>query len=293
MKRSFLFALLLLPAFAFTQVKKVKAKIVYTGALFSTYDFDADAKSLKSAIKTQGCTSLLADIINYSFETNWPSDISTFDSRDNHRTDMKDYNVYKIVATSDVCILMVPASENRHMSATMRPERDIYFIMELKGANYDGNANVNVDETAGASDDWDEFADYMADDEEEDEEASTVRIVDPGELFSTYDLAADAVAREKLVDSGVLDEEQFATLCKMVVEDYWPSGIKALDDRLAKAETMKLYHAVFGASFESDGNSVVLVWVPKEGNEHMPYNMQPTDENGFYMIFRSNGVVIE
>lgn len=278
-----LFLLLLLLPFSFhAQVKKVKAQIVNPGSLYSTYDFEADAGLLKPAIKLQGGTSILSDIIKYSNQSNWPTAMTELNSRLDNKENIQKYKVYKIVKTADYCILLVPAAENKHMPVNMRPARDIYFIMELQGAEFEGNVPKPVVEEVTTA--------Y----EEGEEEGDGLRayIINPGDLYSTFNLKDNVSARELLIDSGILTEEDFSMIVQRSNESGWPSGIATLDQRLLLKEKIKDYVAYYLLDFGDEGEYTML-WIPMEENQHMPATMRPRDEQGIYFIMKSSGVEVD
>jgi hypothetical protein len=293
MKFNLLMLLFLLPITLSAQVLKVNATIVDPGSLFSTYDFTEDIGMLKPAAKLQGAGKILTDITIYSQESSWPEGLNSLDSRLANREEFFKYTVYKIVSTADYCILVVPAAENRNLDAKFKPTRDIYFIMETVGVDFEGNIAVRTVETEEVyGEDTYAEGDYGIEEEGENVEAQ-VYITAPGDLFSTFDLNGDENAHEVMVGSEILTEEEFSYLASMSTENSWPSGISTLDSRLAAAEQIKEYVTYFVATFGPAGDDYVLVWVPLYGNEHMPQDMQPTSEEGFYMILKSSGVAYE
>ena len=293
MKFNLLMLLFLLPITLSAQVLKVNATIVDPGSLFSTYDFTEDIGMLKPAAKLQGAGKILTDITIYSQESSWPEGLNNLDSRLANREEFFKYTVYKIVATADYCILVVPAAENRNLDAKFKPTRDIYFVMETVGVDFEGNIAVRTVETEEVyGEDTYAEGDYDMEEEGENVEAQ-VYITAPGDLFSTFDLNGDENAHEVMVGSEILTEEEFSYLASMSTENSWPSGISTLDSRLAAAEQIKEYVTYFVATFGPAGDDYVLVWVPLYGNEHMPQDMQPTSEEGFYMILKSSGVAYE
>jgi hypothetical protein len=282
-----------LPITLSAQVVKVNATIVDPGSLFSTYDFTEDIGMLKPAANLQGAGKILTDITTYSQEGKWPEGLNSLDSRLENREEFFKYTVYKIVATADYCILVVPAAENKNLDTKFKPTRDIYFVMETVGVDFEGNTAsriVSPEEVYGE----DEYVegDYGVEEEGENVEAQ-VYITEPGDLYSTFDLNSDENAREVMVGSDILTEEEFSYLASMSTENSWPSGMATLDKRLASAEQIKDYVTYFVATFGPAGDDYVLVWVPLYGNEHMPQEMQPTSEEGFYMVLKSSGVAYE
>lgn len=280
MNYKLLLLLLLLPFSFHAQVKKVKATIVNPGSLYSTYDFEADAGMLKPAIKLQGGSDILSDIIRYSNQANWPAGMKELDSRLAKKELIKKYTAYKIVKTADYCILLIPAAENKQMAQDMRPARDIYFVMELMGADFEGNHPSEKQEEAV------EYNDYDGDEEDS---WTKVDIVNPGDMYSTFNLKDNASIRRILLDSGILSETEFETIVSRAKETGWPSGISTLDKRLAVKEKIKNYTAFYITEF-GDENEYMLIWIPQEENTHMPKEMQPQDFEGIYFVIKSSGV---
>ena len=292
MKIKLLMLLFLLPISLSAQVVKVNAAILDPGSLISTYDFAEDVGMLKVASKLQGASKILTDITTYSQEGKWPEGLNNLDSRLENRDQFFNYIVYKIVATTDYTILLVPAAENKNVSAKFRPTRDIYFILESIGVDFEGNtaqAPVEIDDSDI------EYFDEDSDIYEEDSEDLEARayITNPGDLYSTFDLQNDENARETLVSSEILSEEEFSYLAGMATENAWPSGMATLDKRLAAEDEIRNYFAYFVTTFGPAGDDFVMVWIPLFGNEHMPEEMRPTTEEGFYMIFKSGAVSFE
>ncbi len=288
MKFKLLMLLFLLPITLSAQVVKVKATIVDPGSLFSTYDFTEDIGMLKPAAKLQGAGKILTDISTYSQESKWPEGLNNLDSRLENREEFFKYTVYKIVSTADYCVLVVPAAENKNLDAKFKPAKDIYFIMETVGVDFEGNTAVRIVETEDAYVEGD-----FGDEEENEDVEAQVYITEPGDLYSTFNLQESTEARAALVESEILTEEEFSYLAALCTENSWPSGMSTLDKRLAAAEQIKEYVTYFVTTFGPESDAYVMVWVPLYGNEHMPEDMQPTAEEGFYMILKSSGVAYE
>lgn len=293
MKCIFLMLLFILPFSLSAQIVKINATIVDPGSLFSTYDFTEDIGTLKAATKLQGAGKILTDITIYSQEGTWPEGLNSLDSRLENREEFFNYKVYKIVSTADYCILIVPAAENKNLDAKFRPTRDIYFVMETVGVDFEGNIAVRGAEAEEVYQE-DAYLEEGYDMEAESENTEAlVLITEPGDLYSTFDLQSDENARVVLVGSSILTEEEFSSLAGLCTENSWPAGISTLDKRLAAAEQIKQYVSYFVTTFGPNGDDYVLVWVPLFGNEHMPEDMQPTSESGFYMVIKSSGVAYE
>jgi hypothetical protein len=111
--------------------------------------------------------------------------------------------------------------------------------------------------------------------------ATTVKITDLGEMYSTYNLsqAEKTEVTRQLNNKSLLDE-----IVRYAKENTWPDGVNTLDDRLANRKIMERYNFYKVASF---GNKTI-VSVPAEKNQHMPAAYIP--QGPMYIIFASSVV---
>lgn len=104
-------------------------KLLATGGLRSTYNLSSD-EHIGSIRRQLG--DLYAEVVQYSQEDNWPKGIATLTARDDVRDQMLKYKAWKIAEFGTICILRLPAAENKHMPPNMRPDHDIYFVIDTK-----------------------------------------------------------------------------------------------------------------------------------------------------------------
>src|SRR5262249_35194237 len=97
-----------------------------------------------------------------------------------------------------------------------------------------------------------------------------VMILRPDDLYATYDLGSDDVARKALETSGMSQPEIDAVVFRSH-ERNWPDGIDSFDERAPQLASFKKYKAYVGA--EWDDKMVVIV--PVEKNKSMPKLMRP------------------
>lgn len=261
--------------------QRVPAQLVNPVFLFSTYDFASDEGDLKAAILQQVGEKALPEIIENSIETVWPTGIATLSARTSNKLEMVKYTCYKVVSTDELCILHIPATENQTMPAYMRPQKDMFFIIGLEGVLFDGNNFMY--EPAPLEDGYPEEDVYVEDAEDE-----IVLISNPAELVPNFDLRNCADFKQLVLE--VLGEEEMNILIELASEKSWPLGISTAVARKTVQDKMKEYVVVFAASFEQDSQAYILVWVPFYGNEHMPPKMQPLTEDGFYFVFKADGI---
>lgn len=275
----FVFSVVFTTFHAYSQ--RLQAQIINPGFIFSTYDFASDEEDLKMAILQQLGEKSLSEIIQNSVETAWPSGIATLAARTSNKLEMVNYVCYKVVATDELCVLHIPVTENKAMPAYMRPQKDIYFIIGLEGVAFEGNNYVF--EPAPLEDGYPEENTYSEDAEDE-----IVLISNPAALVPNFDLRNCANFKQLVLE--VLGEEEMNTLIELASEKSWPSGISTSSARKSVLDKIKEYVVVFAASFEQDSQAYIMVWVPFYGNEHMPPNMQPLMEEGFYFVFKAEGI---
>jgi hypothetical protein len=194
---------------------------------------------------------------------------------------MYDYKLYKVATfgSDSYTLLLVPAAENKHMEPDMQPGHDIYFVVSTEVVSVE-NGNYTIAETTT------ETTPVTNPD-------PAVKIADPGQLMSGYDLANDSKGKALLINGGMTEAnfKVFSALCK---EAAWPDGINSFSDRQGVQELMKQYKARFAANFiDDDGNDITIIHIPYAENQHMPANMRPDTKDQLYMVLMTKGVFYE
>lgn len=280
--RAFLFFFFALVFTTFqVNAQRVPAQIINPASLIGTYDFASDEDDLKEAILQQMGEKALSEIIQNSKEIAWPTGIATLSTRTSNKLEIVKYTCYKVVSTDELCILHIPSAENQTMTATMRPQKDMYFIIGLDGVNFEGNNYIY--EPTSLEDTYSEGEGYAEEGEDE-----IVLISNPAALVPNFDLRNCADFKQLVLE--VLGEEEMNILIELASEKSWPLGISTAAARKSVQDKMKEYVVVFAASFEQDSQAYILVWVPFYGNEDMPPKMQPLTEDGFYFVFKAEGI---
>ena len=108
--------------------QNLPAKITNFVSLYSTFDWE-EPHYLELAITLGEETA--SQIMRRSHESFWPVGISTIDKRLQNALLMKDYQVFYVCTIADnIAIMKVPARINLSMNDEMRPETDIYFLLQ-------------------------------------------------------------------------------------------------------------------------------------------------------------------
>lgn len=240
--------------------KLQRMKITDSGELYSTFSWD-DNPAAKTAVVLAVTATEFSDIVKYSNESYWPSAISTLDGRNNMRDKIDDYVVYKVADFDNRYLLKIPAGENYFMPSNMQSSHDFYFVIGKSGAQVYSGFDTNQGTSSSSG--------------------QRMKITDPGELYSGFDIDGNSDARNAIKNSGA---GSYNSILDHAKESGWPSGIQKLDDRLDKAEKMKEYVVYKVAEF----GDKVLLKIPASENKHMASNMQASYD--FYFVIGQKGV---
>lgn len=104
-------------------------KFLETNSLMSTYNL-ADNVQAKAQIRAQAGAAILEEALINSSESAWPEGISTLDNRNKNRSLMNSYNGrYVSDVETNSCMILITPAENKHMESSLRPTKNIYFIL--------------------------------------------------------------------------------------------------------------------------------------------------------------------
>lgn len=136
----FVFALLCTGATASAQAtaSRTPATVLDFGQLYSTYSWEPAA--IAELTSNLG-EALAGTVMRTSTEAAWPAGIASLDGRMENRPHMAAYTVYYLTTVGEnIAVLHVPADENQHMPADLRPAGDIYFILSRSAVEFKGAA---------------------------------------------------------------------------------------------------------------------------------------------------------
>lgn len=263
---SLLGMLLLVSQVSFAQTP---VSIVDPGELMSGYNISKEVqKELLDYVEFDE----LAEIIAHGTEDGWPEGIDELDERLSKAEDMKRYTVYEIATLEDgdTKVLKIPASENAKMPYGMAPSTDIYFFIGASGVGKKGLSPSKIGSvlSGGSSSGSSKpsggaVGAYKIN-------KQRVRIVNSGQLYSTYNYETDDDAMAAV--EGAIPASEIDNFLEKVHEDAWPSGISTLDAWEINRDAMNNYVCYYVAEF---GERVIL-WVPASENRSMPTNLRPT-----------------
>jgi|GEM_PF-2105798 len=249
--------------------------IVDPGELYSTYTMSSDEwNALVSAV---GYTKANEIKIASKEGVAWPTGIRKLDDRLAARETISQYTTqYLATISEDAHVLEINASENAYMPEGFRPAKTFYFIMGTSGfVLLEDLVEENVEATEAV---------------ESDSNGELMEIVDAAALCSTYDISEVSTAISYYTDELGLTADDFALLTRLSQETAWPSGMSSLSSRNTNRSKIYSYVSYFAGTWEDEGKSYTMVWVPQDENTHMDSNMRPTTSDGIFIIFQSEGV---
>jgi hypothetical protein len=193
------------------------------------------------------------EIIRLGKVENWPANLNTSTRRFAHAHYITDYVAYYMGSVVDeneelISLLYIPKSENSNMQPGMQPVSD--FIMPVYDFELSGEPFLDP-------------ADMLASDEEPVVQAdgttiepgTPVEIIEPGALFSTYDLTTDPLAKELLAFYND-DPEFIKKVAKLANESSWPPGISSITNRNKRPSPLLTYNVYY---YGQIGDRVILI----------------------------------
>jgi len=239
------------------------------------------------------------------------------------------YKAYKILQFSEPfsvnALYWIPKEENKHMPADMQPvteegffmvarvsdQTDNYLLHDIRGASARGRKNYLIAGTprkngpvsslsvtaSNSPSDYSQSSSSTA--------AASAKVNEGGirhkeskpqyilyedGIWSTVKIANWPDARESLETSGKFTSSEFARISTLANEESYPPAIKTKELRRMNLEMTKNYNAYKVADFMLNSSPHSLLWVPKGENGHMPAEMQPPTNEGFYMAVRNSSI---
>lgn len=263
----------LLPWLSLGLMAQQQVQIIAPEALIGAHAVRKD-KAAQKAMEVAGFGAEETDLVlQYGDPDQWPSGIRTLDSVKANAPYVANYTGYRLCAfqgdSAMMALVMIPAKDNLHMPAGMRPLADFYLILPETALKATGRQKPRPEIGRGPL--W--------------KKHPKVKILKPDGLYATYDLASDSMGMKALADAGMSTTEMDAVVFRSV-ERNWPEGINNFTDRATRLERFKKYHAFLGARWDDK----VLVIVPVEKNRRMPVAMRPFVD--LYFVYTAASVKV-
>lgn len=261
-------------ALALPSLAQQQVKIADAGALVLDPDLHK-SKAALAGMQAAGITSEQEDLVlNYSDPRLWPAGIATDSARKANAAYFQNYAAFPLCTyqedSTQMSVLMIPAKENIHMPEDMRPVADLYLVLPTRATRDVASTKPRPAISKGPR--WKNLPE--------------ARILSPGDLYATFDMANDQEALDALNKRGMSQPEIDAVIFRCH-ERNWPEGIDQFDERYPRLNEFKKYKAFVGAKWADK----VLLIVPVEKNKKMPKLLRPYVD--IYFVYSAQAVEIK
>ncbi|MBV6404999.1 MAG: hypothetical protein IT228_05735 [Flavobacteriales bacterium] len=203
-----------------------------------------------------------------------PASLRNDSARQANAPYLANYAAYRVFSfhedTVPFTVVMLPAKDNIHMPEDLRPTADLFIAVVDSGLADAAPARQRPEISRGPR--W--------------KDLPQATILTPADVYATYDLGADAVARQALADAGMSVPEIEAVAFRSH-ERNWPDGIDSFEERTKLISSFARYKAYVGATWD---DKVVLI-VPVEKNKRMPKLMRPYVD--IYLVYAKSAVAVK
>ncbi|HEX2616577.1 MAG TPA: hypothetical protein VHL57_03490 [Flavobacteriales bacterium] len=229
-----------------------------------------DGKGLATGLAAAGVPQDRQDkLYGYGDHALWPAGLATDSARAANAAAIGNYNCARVCTylqdSLEMTVLELPSKENIHMPEDLRPAVDLYLLLPSSALAEE----VVQRPTPSPGPRWGGLP--------------SARITKPDELYATYDIASDSVARAALARYGMSDPEIDAVVFRSQ-ERNWPEGIDTYEERIDRLKDFKRYKALVGARWDDK----VLLIVPAAQNKQLPTRMRPCMD--MYFVYAATAV---
>ncbi|MFT3885292.1 MAG: hypothetical protein QM724_07640 [Flavobacteriales bacterium] len=229
-----------------------------------------EGKGLATGLAAAGVPQQKQDkLYGYGDRALWPIGISTDSARAANASRIANYRFSKVCSylqdSVPMAVVELALKNNIHMPEDLLPVTDLYLLLP---------ENALAEEAAqrpapSKGPRWNGLP--------------AARITKPDEIYATYDIAADSVARAALVRYGMSDPEIDAVVYRSQ-ERNWPEGIDTFEERCAHIKDFKKYKALVGARWDDK----VLLIVPATENKKLPTRLRPYVD--MYFVYAGSAI---
>jgi len=117
-----------------------------------------------------------------------------------------------------------------------------------------------------------------------------VYIVENSGQWTTVKLNKEKESIAAMLKSGLYTETDFNKISDLASEDTYPIAIKNYKLREQNMHIARNYKCIRIAQFTTSYAPYSVLWIPKADNKDLPIEMQPTSDNGFYMVIKTSSL---
>lgn len=117
-----------------------------------------------------------------------------------------------------------------------------------------------------------------------------VYIVENSGQWTSVKLNKEKESITAMLKSGLYTETDFNKISDLASEDTYPIAIKNYKLREQNMHLARNYKCIRIAQFTTSYAPYSVLWIPKADNKNLPVEMQPTSDNGFYIVMKTSSV---
>ncbi|MEO7975600.1 WG repeat-containing protein [Flavobacterium sp.] len=117
-----------------------------------------------------------------------------------------------------------------------------------------------------------------------------VYITENSGQWTSVKLNQEKEAITAMLKSGLYTESDFNKISDLASENTYPIAIKNYELRVQNMHLARNYKCIRIAQFTTSYAPYSVLWIPKEDNKNLPAEMQPTSDNGFYIVMKTSSV---
>lgn len=277
--------------------KKVCVELTYyVRALNCITDFTQDQTAKNALVNISGklTAEQFTRAMTLANESYFPEGINTPKKLVQRHKEVKKYKAYwqgswlqtnsKEGWAQMLHLLWLPVEENQHMPDDLKPlhKDGMFFIVSNDGLSLDSLQKPVVPSA--------KFIESMKSKHNKKELVSIDSAFQKG-LYDYGQLLR--YPYNDLVLKGEYNDEEFKRITELATKVNWPKAFNKMKefnkgkdyDAVKKAfGDMYKYKAYKIINFTDELIDGILYWIPKEGNEHMPPDMQPLTDEGFLFV---------
>ncbi len=111
--------------------------------------------------------------------------------------------------------------------------------------------------------------------------------------WTSVKLNQEPAAIDAMLKSGLYTEKDFNFISNLATEKTYAQAISTYMLRQKNRDMAQNYTCVKIAEFTTSYAPYSVLWIPKEDNLNLPTQMQPSNDNGFYIVIQTTSIATE
>lgn len=117
-----------------------------------------------------------------------------------------------------------------------------------------------------------------------------VYITEDSGQWTTIRLNKEKESIDAMLKSGLYSENDLIKISDLASEESYPLALKSYKLRDQNMHLARNYKCIRITQFTTSYAAYSVLWIPKADNIGLPIEMQPTSDNGYYMVVRTTAV---